>query len=190
MNNNVLKKKNNINKDKKNITIEINWGETIIPLFFLVFCISYIIQVIHIKFLSIAFASITITLMIPIIMVVILRNIKIIKRDRVNRSQPDLVKKSKTTMVELIITNIINILNVKKIRFIIIFSLCFGVIGYLFGFLCFLLIFCMLTLLLLGVKKVFYIISFSCITTFLIYYIFVKFLYVYFPKGFIFETYF
>ena len=190
MTNDVIKKKNNKNEKKKNITIEINWAEIIIPLFFLSFCISYTIQIIHINFLSIAFASISLILMIPILMVLFLRNIKIVKREKVNESKSDSVKKSKTTLFQLIITNIINILNIKKIRLIITFLLCFGVIGNLFGFIYFILFFNMLTLFFLGVKKVFYIIIFSCIITFLLYYVFGKILYVPFPQGFVFETYF
>lgn len=190
MTNEFIKKKNNKNEDKKNITIEINWTEIIMPLLLLLFCIGYIIQVIHIKFLSIAFASILLIFLIPVLMVIFLRNIKIVRKEKVNKSKSDSIKKSKTKLFQVIITYIINILQSKTIRLILVFLFCYGVIGNLFGFLYFVLFFNILTLLFLGVKKIFYIIIFSCIVTFLVYYIFGEILYVPFYKGFIFDKYF
>jgi len=177
-----IKKKNNKNEDKMNITIEVNWPEIIMPLFFILFCICYIIQTIHINLLSMSFAYITIILMIPVLMVLILSNIKIVKREEANRSKSDTVKKSKTKLFQVIITNIINILNIKKIRLVIIFLFCFSVIRNLFGFIYFILFFNMLTLIFFGVKKIFYVIILSCIITFLVYYVFGKILYVPFTK--------
>lgn len=190
MTNDFIKKKNNENGDKKNITIEINWTEIIIPSFFLLVCIGYIIQVIHIKFLSVAFAYVLLIFLIPILMVIFFRNIKIVRREKVNKRKSDSIEKSKTTLFQVIIRYITNILQIKIIRLILIFIFCYGVIGNFFGFICYVLFFNILTLFFLGVKNIFHIIIFSCIVTFLIYYVFGEFLYVQFYRGFIFDTYF
>jgi len=177
MTNDFIKKQNNKNEDKINITVKINWSEIIMPLFFLFFCIAYIIQTFYINLLSIAFGYLVLILLIPVLIFLILSNIKIVKRKKVKESESDSVKKTKTILFRAIISNIKNILNIKKIRLIIIFLFSFGVIGNLFGFIYFILFFNMLTLYFLGVKKIFYIIIFSCIIAFLLYYVFGKILY-------------
>jgi len=167
---------------KKMYKFKFNWSELLVPSFVMLFCISYIIQVIHINFQSIALGSVMLILIVPLLIVLILRNIKIVRRKELNSNELDLVKKSG---LSLFILNIKSILNIKKIRVIIIFSFCLGIIERLFGFICFILFFNMLTLCFIGVKNKFYIIIFSCVIAFLIYYIFGKILYVPFPKGYL-----
>lgn len=172
------------------VKIEINWREVLLPALFLVFCICYTIQILHIRFLPIAFSSLILIFMVPVLLVIIIRNIEIIKTEKEIKGKSDSFKKPQPTLFQVIIKYIINILNIKKIRFIILFLLSFSIILYLFGFMGFILFFTIMSLYLLGVKKIIHAINISIILTILFYYIFGVLFYVYFPKGIIFNVFF
>ena len=180
---------NDLFSENKKKYIKVNWSEVLLLLFFLFFCISYILQVLGKRFISIAFASYILIFLIPIIIFLISRNINICSahsggKDTNESNKLKSVKnsKSKLSMAKLMIKDI---LNVKRNRLIIIFLFSLGVIESLFGFLGFVLFFNSFTLYALGVRKVYYLIIIPCIVILLFYFIFVRMLFVSFPKGFL-----
>lgn len=169
--------------DVKGKKWKIDCGELIIPFLFLVFSVGFIVQIIGLSLLSVGFAIFTLVVFLPIVILLILqfgvRRVRVEesgkprKEDWLARFSPGKVLTLKKTDDPA----------VKQVRFIILFILCFGVIGYLFGFHAFTFCFTLLSLRALGVTKPVQLLSLTFGITLFMYLIFDRLLMFPLPRG-------
>ena len=162
---------------------KIDRGELLIPLLILAFSIAFIVQIIGARLLSVGFAIFSLAVLIPI-------QILIIFKYAIRRvEKEEIVQKSKENwLARLNLGKVFSLKlwdeeGVKQIRFNLLFVICFGVIGYLFGFHAFTFFFTLLSLLALGVTKPIPLFSITLGTVLFMYIIFDRLIMFPLPRG-------
>lgn len=161
---------------------KIDWGELVIPLFCLAFSIAFLVQIIGLRLLSVGFAIFTLVVFLPIVILLILQfGVRRVEAKKLEKPKGDwLARLSPGKILTLRKTDDPA---VKQVRFIILFILCFGVIGYLFGFHAFTFCFSLLSLRALGVTKPVQLLSLTFGITLFMYLIFDRLLMFPLPRG-------
>lgn len=164
------------NRNVRGKVIKVKWGEFLVPLIFMGFCISYIVQVVDVILLSIAFAIGILVILIPILIILIRKSI--VKEDakECEGNRVDSLWKFLPAYARNVAKN-------KQAMITVIFIFCFGVICYIFGFVGFTLALTLLILLLLGVSKPIHLAAIAVGLALFIYFVFIRFLYYPLPRG-------
>jgi len=164
---------------------KIDWGELSIPLLILAFSIAFIVQIIGSRLLSVGFAVFSLAVLVPLQILIIFKYA--IRRVEKDEKEEIFQKSKENRLARLNLSEIFSLKasdeeKVKQVRFNVLFVICFGVIGYLFGFHAFTFSFCLLSLLALGVKPI-PLFSITLGTTLFMYIIFDRLLMFPLPRG-------
>ena len=162
--------------------LKIDWGELLIPLLILAFSIAFIVQIIGSRLLSVGFAVFSLAVLVPIQILIIFKYAirRVEKEEIVQKPKENLL--ARLNLSEIFSLKASDEEKVKQVRFNVLFVICFGVIGYLFGFHAFTFSFCLLSLLALGVKPI-PLFSITLGTTLFMYIIFDRLLMFPLPRG-------
>ena len=161
---------------------KIEWGEVIIPLCFLIFCLTYVVQVIGLSLISVAFATFCLVVLVPV-------SILIILKFGISRGEEEILEAPKEPLLaRLNLRQIVSLrtsdnVAVKQIRFLVLYVLCLGIVCYIFGFNIFTPCFVLLTLYTLGVTKPIQYLSISVGVGLFMYLIFDRLLMFPLPRG-------
>ncbi len=162
---------------------KINWAEMAIPLCFLLLCITYFVQVLELSFISVAFATFCVVVMVPVLFLIILKfGLRRAEEEEiVEKPEGKWFARFKVVQGLSLITG--DSARVKQFRYLVIYMFCLGVICYLFGFTAFTLCFVLLTLVSLGVTKPIQFLSITAGVTLFMYLIFDRLLMFPLPRG-------
>jgi hypothetical protein len=168
-------------KNKKGKVTTIDWGEMIIPVCFLILCLTYIVQVVDLSPLSLIFAMFCLLMLIPTLILIIVKfAVHGVKEEKVIRKHAEAAKSRLRSFVSLKETDKAE---VKQFRFVVVYVICFGVVGYLFGFIFFTPAFIFFTLMALGVKRLAPLIGITLATSLFMYVVFDRLLMFPLPRG-------
>jgi len=162
---------------KKKTRIKVNWSEAFLPLLILVFSLSYLYQTIHIKLKSLA-------LSLPVLTILLVFSVQLIYKCIIFE-QKDFNVQKKQTLFPFFLMAVQNLLKNKQLKLLFILLSSILIINSIFGFAIFAFLFTLLCLLSFGIRKPLVVIGISVFMACLIYFVFIKLIYVPLPAGII-----
>jgi hypothetical protein len=157
----------------------------IIPIGFLILCLTYFVQVIELSFISVAFATFCVVVIVPVSILIILK-FGISREKEEILEAPAQPLSARLNLRQIVSLRTSDNVAVKQIRYLVLYMLCLGIVCHIFGFNIFTPCFVLLTLYTLGVTKPIQYLSISAGVGLFMYLIFDRLLMFPLPRGILF----